>query len=114
MAHWVEGWLLCFHHQGKFAHDDLIMVFCSTTICYAMTVKNIQPLAASVLIERTNLNIGFATFWKTGYCLAIFGEANCDNLKKSARHSQYSKDSATYAKDAEVLLQNNIWQILCP
>ena len=64
-------------------------------------MKNIQHLAASALIERSHLKIGLATFRKTGYCLAIFSEANHDDLKKSARHSQYSKDSATYAKDTE-------------
>ena len=67
-------------------------------------MKNIQHLEASALIERTNLKIGFATFWKTGYCLAIFGE----DLKKSASHSQYSKDSATYAIDAEGLYKQHL------
>ena len=71
-------------------------------------MKSIQHLAASALIGRSNLKIGFATFWKTGYCLAIFGEANCDDLKKSARHSQYSKDLATYAKDAEGLYKQHL------
>ena len=71
-------------------------------------MKNIQHLPASALIERTNFKIGFATFQKTGYCLAIFGEANCDDLKKSARHSQYSKDSATSAKDAEGLYKQHL------
>ena len=71
-------------------------------------MKNIQHLAASALIERSNLKIGFATFQKTGYCLVIFGEANRDDLKKSARHSQYSKDSATYAKDAEGLYKQHL------
>ena len=54
------------------------------------------------------MKIGFATFWKTGYCLAIFGEANCDDLKKSARHSQYIKDLATYAKDAEGVYKQHL------
>ena len=71
-------------------------------------MKNIQHLAVPALIERTSLKIGFATFQKTGYCLAIFGEANHDDLKKSARHSQYSKDSATYAKDAEGLYKQHL------
>ena len=71
-------------------------------------MKNIQHLAASALIEKTNLKIGFATFRKTGYCLAIFGEANRDDLKKSARHSQYSKDAATCAKDAEGLYKQHL------
>ena len=31
-----------------------------------------------------------------------------DDLKKSARHSQYSKDSATYAKDAEGLYKQHL------
>ena len=76
-------------------------------------MKNIQHLAASALNERTILKNGFATFRKEGYCLAIFGEANRDDLKKSARHSQYSKDLATYVKDAEGLYKQH-WQILCP
>ena len=80
----------------------------STTISYATTMKTIQHLAASALIERTNLKIGFAIFQKTGYCLAIFGEANHDDLKKSARHCQYSKDLATYAKDAEGLYKQHL------
>ena len=54
------------------------------------------------------MKIGFATFWMTGYCLAIFGEANCDDLKKSARHSQYIKDLATYAKDAEGVYKQHL------
>ena len=39
---------------------------------------------------------------------SIFGEANCDDLKKSARHSQYSKDSATYEIDAEGLYKQHL------
>ena len=70
-------------------------------------MKNIQHLAASALIERTNLKIGFATFRKTGYCLAIFGEANCDDLK-SQLGTVSSKDSATYAKDAEALYKQHL------
>ena len=47
-------------------------------------MKDILHLAAAALIERTNLKNLIPTFWKTGYCLAIFGEANHDDLKKSA------------------------------
>ena len=38
----------------------------------------------------------------------LFGEANHDDLKKSARHSQYSKDLATYAKDTEGLYKQHL------
>ena len=107
MAHWVERWLLVSFIREICSQPDN-GIYC-TTICYTTIIKNIQHLAASALIERTNLKIGFATFQKTGYyCLAIFGEANRDDLKKSARHSQYSKDSATYAKDAEGLYKQHL------
>ena len=102
---WKGGYLFSSSGEIHSQHDNGIY---STTICYTTTMKNIQHLAASALIERTNLKIGFATFWKTGYCQAIFGEANRDDLKKSARHSQYSKDSATYAKDAEGLYKQHL------
>ena len=71
-------------------------------------MNNIQHLTASALIERTNLKLGFSPFWKTGYCLAIFGEANHVDLEKSARHSQYCNDSATYAKDVEELYKQHL------
>ena len=106
---WLIGWKGCylFPSSGEIhSHPDNGIY--STTICYETTMKNIQHLAASALIERTDLKIGFATFWKTGYCLAIFGGANCDDLKKSARHSQYSRDLATYAEDVEGLYKQHL------
>ena len=70
----------------------------------SMTAKSIELY----LLYKRQKAIGFATFQKTGYCLAIFGEASHDDLKKSAWHSQYSKDSATYAKDAEGLYKQHL------
>ena len=106
---WLIGWKggYLFPSSGEIRSQPDNGIY-STTICYTTTMNNIQHLASSALIERTNLKIGFATFRKTGYCLAIFGEANRDDLKKSARHSQYSKDSATYAKDAEGLYKQHL------
>jgi hypothetical protein len=46
------------------------------------------------------MKVGCQTWRKTGYCLAIFGEANRDDLEMSARHSKKSKDAPSYFKDA--------------
>jgi hypothetical protein len=46
------------------------------------------------------MKVGCQTWRKTGYCLEIFGDANRDDLKMSARHSKKSKDAPTYSKDA--------------
>ena len=105
LIEWKGGYL--FPSSGEICSQPENGIY-STTICYTTTMKNIQNLAASALIERTNLKIGFAKFWKTGYCLAIFGKAKNDDLKKSARHSQYCKDSATYAKDADGLYKQHL------
>ena len=105
LIRWKGGYL--FPSSGEICSQPDNGIY-STTICYTTTMKNIQYLAAYALIEMTNLKIGFATFPKTGYCLAIFGESSRDDLKKSARHSQYSKDSATYAEDAEGLYRQHL------
>jgi hypothetical protein len=71
-----------------------------TTICHSVLNQHLQSLCKTVLIKRSNMMIGCQTWRKTGYCVAIFGEADCDDLKMSARHSQKSKDSPSYSKDA--------------
>jgi hypothetical protein len=72
----------------------------TTTICHATLNRQIQELCRKVLQPRSNMKVGCQTWRKTGYCLAIFGDADRDDLKMSARHSKKSKDAPTYSKDA--------------
>jgi hypothetical protein len=70
------------------------------TICHSTLNKQAQDLCRKVLQPRSNMKVGYQTWRKTGYCLAIFGEANRDDLEMSARHSKKSKDAPSYSKDA--------------
>ena len=72
----------------------------TTTICHSTLNRQIQDLCRKVLQPRSNMKVGCQTWRKTGYCLAIFGEADRDDLKMSARHSKKSKDAPSYSKDA--------------
>jgi hypothetical protein len=73
-----------------------------TTIDYSVFMEHLQTLCELVLPARADMKIGCQTFRKTGYCVAIFGDANSIDLKKSARHS-IDTHSGTYRKDAEDL-----------
>ncbi|CAB9531314.1 hypothetical protein SEMRO_3422_G347810.1 [Seminavis robusta] len=73
----------------------------TTTIDYEKFNKDLQKLCKKVLIARDDLKIGCQTFQKTGYAMAIFGNANREDLTMSARHSQKSKDAPTYSKVRE-------------
>jgi hypothetical protein len=44
---------------------------------------------------------------KTGYCIAIFGKANRDDLKGSARHSKKSRSAPVYEKDAAASVETH-------
>ena len=70
----------------------------TTHVDYEKFNKELQELVAKVLPGR-NLKIGSHTFRKTGYCLAIFGNACHADLRKLARHSAKSKDAPSYEKD---------------
>jgi hypothetical protein len=72
----------------------------TTKICHATLNRQVQELCRKVLQPRSNMKVGCQTWRKTGYCLAIFGEADRDDLKMSARHSKKSKDAPSYSKDA--------------
>jgi hypothetical protein len=75
-----------------------------TKIDYSVFMKHLQDLCEEVLPARAGMKIGCQTFRKTGYCLAIFGEANSIDLKTSARHASDS-NSAKYRKDAAALFK---------
>ena len=62
--------------------------------------KELKTICKRVLIARQVLKIGCQMFRKTAYGMAIFGDADRDDLKMSARHSKKSKDAPTYSKDA--------------
>jgi hypothetical protein len=94
-----------------------------TTIDYSVFMDHLQNLCELVLPPREDMKIGCQTFRKTGYCMAIFGEANSIDLMKSARHST-AENSSKYRKDAVDLyrmhkenptLANNVrkWSNIC-
>jgi hypothetical protein len=72
----------------------------TTTICHSTLNKQTQDLCRKVLQPRSNMKAGCQMWRKTGYCLAIFGEADREDLRMSARHSKKSKDAPSYSKDA--------------
>jgi hypothetical protein len=73
-----------------------------TVISYSVFMAHLQNLCEEVLPARDDMKIGCQTFRKTGYLLAIFGDGNSIDLKKSARHAT-DVNSAKYRKDAEDL-----------
>jgi hypothetical protein len=96
---WKGGFLFPSEEELSSPPSDGIF---TTRIDYKPFLKHIQRLCNDVLLQRPGLDkIGCHTFRKTGYCLAIFGEANRDDLKKSARHSPSGKDAPSYSKDAD-------------
>lgn len=72
-----------------------------TTIDYGTFLQQLKEICSDVLPERSDLKIGAHTFRKTGYVIAVFGDATDANLQLSARHksveasNKYRKDAAT-------------------
>jgi hypothetical protein len=59
------------------------------------------------VLQEPTLKVGTHTWRKTGYCIAIFGKANRDDLKSSARHSKKSRSAPVYEKDAAATLETH-------
>jgi hypothetical protein len=61
---------------AKEIHDPPADGICTTTISHSTLNQQLQSLFQKVLLPRENMKIGCQTWRKTGYCVAIFGEAD--------------------------------------
>lgn len=77
-----------------------------TTICYATFMRQLKGLCEETLPPRPNFKVGAQTFRKTGYLLAVFGDAQDHALMKSARHKTV-KNSLTYRREADALYEKH-------
>jgi hypothetical protein len=96
---WKGGYIF---PQAQELHNPPSDGVYTTTICHTTLNRQIQELCKKVLQPRSNMKVGCQTYGgrQASYCLAIFGDADRDDLKMSARHSKKSKDAPTYSKDA--------------
>ena len=75
-----------------------------TTIVYTTLMAQLKRLCDNHLQPRKGgVKIGCHTFRKTGYLVAVFGDANDMNLMVSARHKSQT-EAKTYKRDASALL----------
>ena len=71
----------------------------TTTINYGTFMRQLKTLCEEVLPEREDLKVGCHVFRKTGYLVAVFGNALHSALRQSARHES-ENNSLKYYEDA--------------
>jgi hypothetical protein len=102
---WKGGYIF---PSDKELHNPPADGIYQTMVDYKNLTLATQEMVQKVCHRRKNMKVGCQTWRKTTYCVAIFGAADRDNLKMSARHSQKSKDAPTYSKDAEALYKDHL------
>jgi hypothetical protein len=80
---WKGGYI--FPQPAQELHNPLSDGVYTVAICHSTLNQQVQELWRKVLRPCSNMKMGCQMWRKTGYCLAIFGEANRDNLKMSVR-----------------------------
>lgn len=71
-----------------------------THVDYEKELKKTQHDVKAVLPARKNMKVGCHIYRKSGYCHAIFGNANASDLQRGARHGT-EKNARRYRVDAE-------------
>ena len=79
----------------------------TTTTPYRNFLRQLQRMGRDVLALSKDLNIGAATFRKTGYLFGVFGGGKFEDLMDSARHKSIV-NAKKYCKDAQSLYERHL------